>query len=322
MKNKLLMIILFCGLPSFFSQAQASSAESLQQLLEQVKLEQQQTLKKNSQREAAFIAEKSKQKKILFKAEKKFVEIKKQNQPLIEQSKNNQAEIKTLTQQLDSEISALGDIYSVLNQFTHEVNPQLTESITHGQFPQRQVILDAVKDKQNIPDLTLITNYWLTLQHEMTNAGNVATFTAPVIDTLGITQPLPVTRIGTFTAFSQGHYLQWLPLSKAFLQLQRQPESDLITIAKTFSMDNHTIQPVVIDPSQGKLLALNGEKAKMSEHVQAGGNVGYIIIALGAVGLLLTLHRFIYLFIVQSKSKVSYHTLKNLKVIILLAVLY
>ncbi|NQY64604.1 MAG: MotA/TolQ/ExbB proton channel family protein [Alteromonadaceae bacterium] len=303
MKNSTVMIIICCGLISAFSQAETSSAESIKQLLMQVKLKQQQDIIKNTQREAIFVTEKSKQKSILFNGEKKFAEVKKQNQPLIEQSKTNQAEIKALTQQLDNEIAALGDIYSVLNQFSLEVNTQLTESMTHGQFPQRQATLDAMQDKQNIPDLSLIANYWLTLQHEMTNTGNVDTFTAPVIDTQGVTQHQKVTRIGTFTAFSHGHYLQWLPLSKSFRQLQRQPESDLIKIAKTFSIDNHNIQPTVIDPSQGKLLALNGEKAKMTELIQAAGNVGYIILALGAVGLILTLYRFIYLFAVQRQVK-------------------
>jgi biopolymer transport protein ExbB len=311
MKKAILMMTLFFNFFSIFTLAQTSKAQTLQQLLEQVRLEQEQNLNKISQREAIFISEKSKQKSILFKAEKNFVEIKKQNQPLIKQSKANKEEIAKLSQQLEIEISALGDIYSVLNQFTSEVNPQLLESMTQGQFPQRQTTLNAIKDKQSLPDLALISDYWLMLQHDMTHSGNSDTFSAPVIDELGFTKNQQVTRIGTFTAFSQGHYLQWLPLSKTFLQLQRQPESDLIELAKNFSIDNHHIQPVIIDPSQGELLVLHGEKAKMTEHVQAGGNVGYIIIGLGAIGVLLAVYRFIYLFIVQTKINMQRLNIEN-----------
>jgi len=299
----LVLFTLGCGGIFSYSQAQAqtqtSPAESMHQLLEQVKLKQQQVITENRHREARFIAEESKQKSILFHGEKKFSKIKKQNQPLIAQREANQAELKALNAQLDREIAALGDIYTVLNQFSVDVNTQLTESMTHGQFPQRQSTLDAIQNQKHLPDLSLITDYWLTIQHDMTIAGSVDTFTAPVIDTQGVTHQQPVTRIGTFTAFSDGHYLTWLPGSKSFRQLQRQPAGDLVSLAQAFSIDNHDIQPVVIDPSQGKLLALNGEKAQMSEHIHAAGNVGYIILTLGALGLMLSLYRFVYLFGVQ-----------------------
>ena len=303
---KLVLSTLFsitCLLTSFItvgSAVQPNEIKTLQQLFDEVKAKQKQAVEINKQREDDFLSAKSQQKNLLYKAEQEFRKIKQQNKPLINQTKENKAEIKILNDKLKTEIAALGDIYSVLNQFTSEVNQTLTGSMTQGQYPERKQVLNEIATNE-IPDVALITQYWLTLQHEMTQAANIATFPAQVIDSNGVSHKQQVTRIANFTAFSEGKYLQWLPISQEFLQFQRQPDFKLLEAAQNFSMENNSFQLVVVDPSQGKLLAMLGDKARIDEQIHAGGSVGYIILSLGALGLLISLYRFMYLFIVKVK---------------------
>ncbi len=302
MINYRLSLYTFFSLLIYLTSEGVNAQENtLQALLMNVKNKQQQSMQINKERETAFLAEQSQQKKLLFKAEEAFRDVQAQNQPLLQETIKNDQTIQELNEELASEIEALGDIYSVLNSFTNEISKDLTQSMIHGQFPQRQQILTELNNKQTLPTLAQISQFWFTLLHQMIETSYIAQFPAKVIDQKGNTKEQEVTRIGTFTAFSEGKYLTWLPLSQEFLVLQRQPSTKLTQIAENFSLSSSTIQPIVIDPSQGKLLAMLTEKPLLNEHVQSGGIVGYIILTLGALGAMLIFYRFIYLWLIQKQ---------------------
>ena len=59
----------------------------------------------------------------------------------------------------------------------------------------------------------------------------------------------------------------------------------------------------VIDPTRGALLGMLTEKPSLGERIDQGGIVGYAILALGAIGILFALYRFIYLMGVTTKVR-------------------
>jgi biopolymer transport protein ExbB len=59
----------------------------------------------------------------------------------------------------------------------------------------------------------------------------------------------------------------------------------------------------MIDPTRGQLLNMLSLKPDLVERIRQGGIVGYIIIALAAIGLLLALVRYLYLVYISRKIK-------------------
>lgn len=58
-----------------------------------------------------------------------------------------------------------------------------------------------------------------------------------------------------------------------------------------------------LDPTGGSILGLLVQAPSLSERVEQGGAVGYVILALGAIGLLFALERFISLLLIGAKVK-------------------
>jgi len=93
-------------------------------------------------------------------------------------------------------------------------------------------------------------------------------------------------RIGPFTALtSDGHYLNYE--NGVLQQLPVQPDSGALAQARDFVTGQGDV--VLVDPSRGNLLALLAQTPHLKARIAQGGLVGYIILALGGMGLLVAL---------------------------------
>jgi biopolymer transport protein ExbB len=112
-----------------------------------------------------------------------------------------------------------------------------------------------------------------------------------VIDTDGSARQRQVTRAGPFTAVSEGRFLRYLPDTATLQAPARQPAGRLQRVAARFEETGSGLVPMVIDPSRGALLGLLGQVPDVSERVMQGRLIGYIIIALAAIGTGVVLER-------------------------------
>jgi len=118
----------------------------------------------------------------------------------------------------------------------------------------------------------------------------------PVITAQGMVEEKQVTRVGPFSAFSEGQFLRYLPETCNLVALGRQPVDRLQQVAADFeSADTGAIEPVVVDPTRGAIMALLVQAPDLKERVQQGGWIGYLILILGVIGLLIAIQRFVSL---------------------------
>ena len=111
-----------------------------------------------------------------------------------------------------------------------------------------------------------------------------------------------VTRIGVFTAVSDGEFLNYDGEKRALELVLRQPGAELLNAADDFgSAAAGSLVTAPIDPSKGALLNLLTQRASFGETIEQGGYVGYIIIAIGIIGTLLALWRLFVLWTTSSK---------------------
>ncbi len=307
MRGVITLLLVTCMLLPLWSHAQETLPEqqitNLDQLLQSVRAQQAQQRARNKQREQQFLRDKQQQQALLSKARRDFDRRKKENQPLFAVTERNKAEIARLEKQLKDVVRDMGDLSSTFREFAGDFSAVLQESMITAQFPERGEQLRALAATESQPTIEEIETLWLLLQEEMTEAGKVTVFEAPVVTSDGTAAQRSVLRVGTFSAYSGGDFLRYVPVTGELLVLSRQPGARYRSAARDFSSHAGTVAPITVDPTRGSLLGMLSYSPSLRERIDQGGVIALIIIALGALGLLMACWRGLYLGVVYLRIK-------------------
>ena len=270
--------------------------KDLDALYERVKHDRVMEQAQNQEREATFIAERDQQAKLLAQAQAQLAEQEAKTAVL---NSSFQEQEKLLAQQnadLLLKSGSLGELFGTVRQVANESRSVIDSSMISAEFPERGRFLGEVAERKQQPTIEEIRQVWLSLQKEMTESSKVKQFALPVITAQGMFEEKQVTRIGPFSAFSDGQFLRYLPETGNLVALGRQPVERLQKVAAEFeSADAGLFEPVVVDPTRGAIMALLVQAPDLKERIQQGGWIGYLILLLGAIGLLIAIQRFISL---------------------------
>jgi biopolymer transport protein ExbB len=134
----------------------------------------------------------------------------------------------------------------------------------------------------------------------MTQSGKIHTFNREVVLANGERKNADVTRVGGFNLIADGKYLEYIDETGTVAELIRQPATRYLSTVEALTTSKETTA-FALDPTGGSILSLLVQAPDTRERVDQGGPVGYIILAIGAVGLLIALVRFINLVSVGAK---------------------
>ena len=277
----------------------AEKPADLDALLEQVKRERVLDQQQNKVREAEFVAARDEQARILAEAK---AQLALQEQRTSKLNQAFQAHEKTLTEKetlLQEKSGSLGELFGTVRQMANDSSSVLASSMISAQKPKRGEFLSSLTERKQQPTIQELRDFWILLQEEMTESAKITQFSAPIITVEGKVEDRNVTRIGVFSAFSDGKFLRYLPETASLVELGRQPVDRLRDLVADFEeINDASLQPVVIDPTRGAIMALLVQAPDLKERVQQGGWIGFIILVLGGIGLLIALQRFIFLTVV------------------------
>jgi biopolymer transport protein ExbB len=281
----------------------AKAPETLDQLLEQVRQDSVQERKLNAEREARFLTARDQQKELLEKAKSDLQAAEQREKALKEIFEKNEKALAEKEAELRERSASLGELFGVARQAAHDLLRIIDDSLVSAQFPGRAAVLSTIAERKELPTIEALQQLWLSLQEQMTEAGKVVTFPAPVITVGGEIKEQQVSRVGTFTAVSEGKYLRYLsePVS-GLVELNRQPSSRFLKAAAEFEKtERGKVVPMAVDPSRGAILSLLVQSPSLRERIDQGGWIGYLTIVLGVIALLIALQRFVYLFIIGQR---------------------
>jgi biopolymer transport protein ExbB len=313
MKQLLSIILLALFLPMVHA---ADKPADLDALLKQVKregvLEQQQ----NKLREAEFVTARDQQADLLAQAKNQLAFEEQRTAQLNQSFQDYEKGLAEKESLLQEKSGSLGELFGTVRQMANDSRSVLEGSMTSVQNKTRAEFLVTLTERKQQPTIEELRQLWLVLQEEMTESGKVSQFITPVITADGEVEQRKVTRIGVFTAFSEGKFLRYLPETGNLVELGRQPVDRLRDLAAEFEASSGTgLMPVVVDPTRGAIMALLVQAPDLKERIQQGGWIGFIILGLGLIGLLIALQRFIYLSIigkgVAKQQKQQEVSLKN-----------
>lgn len=257
----------------------------------------------NQAREAAFNADLKQQQAALTQAQELLKQTQANADSLKKQFANNEEDLSKASEALRLRTGSLGEMFGVVRQVANDLKSTTNDSLARSssELAKTPADLDALASSKALPKLSDLKALWQTLRQEANLSGQITEINAPVIQGDGSTQIESVTRIGVFNVINTQGYLLWDEQLAAFRALARQPnEADLVSnYLNSSSLDNIATQNIAIDPSRGALLSINSVTPAWSERIKQGGTVGYIIIALGVIGLCLALWRLIALAIIE-----------------------
>jgi biopolymer transport protein ExbB len=315
MKNRIFKAALIAGLAfGLGNTAYAAQAVSMDELLQQVKTGRVKDAAENKARIAEFQQNRGRQQQLIRNMEAEQARQEQISQQLETVFEINDAAIIDLERALQERLGELKELFGVLQQAAGDARGNFDSSVTQIQFPDRGEWLTGFAQKMGsttrMPTLEEIERIWFELQREMTESAKVVKLNTTVINANGEEEQRDVIRVGLFNVVSDGNYLEYVPETGRLVELQRQPAGRYTGRAEDLQDASSGMNAFAIDPTRGQLLALLVQSPDLMERIAQGKQVGYVIIALGIVGLAIALWRLLALS--TTAAKVNRQT-KNLE---------
>lgn len=283
---------------SFVAVAQA--ATNLDDLLEQTRSAREQQQKADSARETNFLADRDHQAALLAAAIHSRDEAEARSKTISAEFDGNERRIAEQQDLMTQRLGSLGELFGVVRQVAADTSTVLYNSLVSTEFPKRDEFFASLGKSKELPSTPDLERLWFELQREMTASGQVSRFQTNVVGADGSSKPAEVVRVGTFVAVSSGRYLNHLPSLGTLAVLPRQPSDDLLEIAGVLQAAKSGYVEAAVDPSRGALLAMMVQRPTVTERIEKGEAVGYVILVVAGIGLVLAIYQILYLIRVRS----------------------
>jgi len=190
----------------------------------------------------------------------------------------------------NSEKSDLDKVFSEFRGASQDLRGQLNKSPLSATLSGRSTQLSPYSEANYEPDLAAIKNLWLLFTEQMVASSKITTTDTPVTMADGSKETLAVTQIAGFTAFTAQGPLLYQPASESY-QLLPSNSADISARIAGFSQVQDGFVSTLIDPSSGGLLQRATEERVWWQIFSDAGIIGFIIVAVGVIGMVIGLFR-------------------------------
>lgn len=309
--KKQIISLLAMGLMTVTVQAQDMS---LDQLLKEVQKAATESSQANQKREAEFKRDRDQQSSLLANAKNQLAALERRTEELKVAFDENEIMLADLETTLAERAGNLGEMSGTVKVLSGDLRSAIEESMTSAEISGRVEFLTQLASQTKLPNIQELRKLWVEVQREIIEEGKISRFTTSIRDEKGeIENNVTVTRVGTFNAFdSKGNFLVWKSADDAgtgtgrgeLQRLQKQPSSQYLNMASKFvNTAPGQLAEVPVDYTRGTILQLVVQTPSIKDKIKQGGPVGYVILGLGAFGLIIALIKFFMLFASGSKMK-------------------
>ncbi len=284
MKTKLVLITLSLLGTSAIS---AAAPKNLDELLNQVKVERVEKSKFLSQREKKFVSERNTQKQELAKKINDLRALQAITKKLQNSFEANEKQLTELEQKLNIASGTVGEIVGVVKIAAGDFKGQFQNSVISAQFPGRDKFMSQLAERKKLPAIADLNKLWFEMQKEMTESGKVVKFKAQVVTPDGTKSEKTVMRVGAFNLTAEGKYLNYQAATNQIVELARQPQGKYLGMIEDLEETKSGYENFGLDPSRGVILGMLVQAPSLSERIQQGGLVGYVILTLLFIGLIM-----------------------------------
>lgn len=281
-------------------------AQSLNELLRMVRKGKIREGRDERERIAKFVAEKREQAGAVTAAKKTRDQEEVRSARLEKTFEDNKEKIAAKREALNQAKGELTELFGHINSTAGDLRENFSLSLTSVQHPNRGEFLTELIEKlkgDSLPTIEEIEKLWFELQREAIEQGKIVEFNTTVTSTDGAELPTDVVRIGAYNAItSDGKYLRYSDGTLSVLP--RQPKPMYLDQASTLASLDSGHAKFGVDPTGptgGSLLSAFINTPTLVERWHQGRQVGYVITAVGAIGLTIAFVRWIVLQLVGMK---------------------
>ncbi len=150
-----------------------TQANTLDDLLKQVKADRVSEAKLDKKREAEFLSDRSDKQALLNKAKKELANQNARNKRLNKQYAANEITLAQKEVELDNATGTLGEMFGVSRAAAANAFGQISTSIVSAEFANRGEALNRIANSTEIPSIADLEELWFALQAEMTESGTI-----------------------------------------------------------------------------------------------------------------------------------------------------
>jgi len=290
--------LLSLGFATANAQQSEEAARSMSELLQLIEQGQARDSREARQREAAFAQNRNQQQSLLNQARAERTRQENASANLEQQFEENQQRIITARQALDERLGALKELFGVLQTVSGDTQGRFAASLTNIEFPDRAGFLVELGSKMagasSLASIEDIERLWAMLHKEVVETGKVTRFNHLVTRADGTQEEMEVVRVGAFNLASEAGYLEYND-DGTISELLRQPDGRYTGTTGDVMDASEGAVAFGLDVTRGGILGLLVESPTIKDRIEQGGIVGYCIIALGIIGLIIALLRWVAL---------------------------
>lgn len=291
---------------SGFASAQDTSSATLEELLIKVREGRVSESAEHRKREVDFQSRKNQQNRMLSDAQTEQRVLERTSDRLEKEKGANDDRITALQAKRRDALGRLQELFGVLQQAGGDMRSVIAGSHISIDNQNRSAeidnLIEKVSNTNTLPSKEEINTLPAQMMLEMVESRKVVTFDHEVTTTKGTSEIVSLTRIGDFTVMSGDKYYVLKP-NGSVQELPRQPSGRFTDTIEDFQESTDGIMDVGIDATRGQILSMEVDKPDLYDRLEQGGPIGYLILLLGAVGVVMAIFQWTYLFAVSRKVK-------------------
>ncbi|MED5296830.1 MULTISPECIES: MotA/TolQ/ExbB proton channel family protein [unclassified Halomonas] len=207
----------------------------------------------------------------------------------------------------DAEGGDLTAVFSAVAGATGELRDELGQSwLTLG----AETALPPRLDDEAILTVQHIEALADSLMGMTAETAKVRQIEAPVAASNGEVASRPVTRVGDLMAFSQGELLERVGEEGRLAAVEHTPTAVRKALTAYQAGESANLP---VDPADGRVVEALSRQPSLVERFHQGGAVGYVVVALGVLGLLVAVGQYLYLLRVSVTTRRQLSSMESLR---------
>tara|TARA_R110002012_G_scaffold23885_2_gene80591 strand:+ start:5363 stop:6829 length:1467 start_codon:yes stop_codon:yes gene_type:complete len=229
------------------------------------------------------------------------------NAALQAQQEEQASQASELNERQAEQGEALSGLLSNLARHSSEIRNALGEesllTLEEGSLPPRLdevEVLERHQLERVVDSLAALT----------ARTGRAARLSLPVANAEGEVSSRDIVRLGDFAAFTDTELLQRSEGENGLAVLPQTPAPIGTHLSSYYQGESRVF---AVDPTQGSVLDALSQQPSLWERFQQGGYVGYVVVALGVMGLIIGLAQYLYLLLTSRRVNRQRSSLNQLQ---------
>ena len=250
---------------------------------------------KNQERLRRFETERNNQRALLRQARADRDAAQRQADRLKALFDNNERQLEELQDTFRIQSGNMGEMFGVVRQVAGDVKGTIDASMVSAPYPDRGELAAHLAQIKGLPSIDELNDLRVLMLNEMVESAKVVRFPTRIANADGTFADADVVRVGVFNLINGDEFLTYEQDTQSVKVLPRQPKGRYRGMAEDLYEATSGTVAMAVDPSFGSLLKLLINAPTFRERIDQGGTVGYVIIALGIFGFLVSIERWLFL---------------------------